>query len=278
MPELPEVECVRRTLEPAVLGRRVAQVRTTLPKLARPNPRALARGMGHRVIQALGRHGKLLIMHLDDGSFWTIHLGMTGQVILASQRPQAKHIHITVSFDDGGPRLYFRDPRQFGAMTHCPDQAALQAGPLANMGPDALGLGQEEFIERLAKRGGRLKSVLLDQRVLAGVGNIYADESLHMAGLHPLSRPSQLSAEDLGRLHQALQEVLRLSLKRGGSSVSNFVDARGRPGTFQHAHRVYRRTGQPCPVCAGIIQRTVVAGRSTHYCTQCQSRERSCKS
>ncbi len=271
MPELPEVECVRRTLEPDVLGRRVARVRTTLPKLARPNPRSLARGIGRRVVADTARHGKLLIMQLDNGSFWTIHLGMTGQLILAGSRPQVKHIHITVSFDDGGPRLYFRDPRQFGAMTYCADQEALQAGPLANMGPDALGMSRARFVERLGGRGGRLKSVLLDQRVLAGVGNIYADESLHMAGLHPLSRPKDLATEDLGRLHQALQKVLRAALKRGGSSVSNFVDAHGRPGTFQHAHRVYRRTGEPCPVCRQAVERIVVAGRSTHFCPTCQA-------
>ena len=148
----------------------------------------------------------------------------------------------------------------------------LDAGPLANMGPDALGIPLEVFLERLSGRGGKIKSLLLDQRVLAGVGNIYADESLHRAGLHPLSRPVDLSQEQLIGLHHHLQEILTEALARGGSSISNFVDAHGRPGTFQHAHRVYQRGGQACNECGCEIERIVVAGRSTHFCPHCQGK------
>ncbi len=270
MPELPEVECVRRTMAPGLVGRTPSTVRVGLAKLARPTPKAMSAGIRGRRITAVERHGKLLMLRLAGGGTWAIHLGMTGQVILARSRPRVKHVHITVGFDDAGPRLYFRDPRQFGFMAWCPDQAALQAGPLANMGPDALGMDQALFLERLAGRGGRLKSLLLDQRVLAGVGNIYADESLHRAGLHPLRRPVELTGAQLRNLHHHLQQTLAEALERGGSSVSNFVDAHGRPGTFQHAHRVYKRGGQPCPVCGATIERIVVAGRSTHFCPSCQ--------
>ena len=272
MPELPEVESVRRTLAPGLLGRTPTSVRVGLAKLARPTPQALSAGIRGQRIEAVERHGKLLMLRLANGSTWAIHLGMTGQVILAPERPQAKHVHITVGFDDDGPNLYYRDPRQFGFMAWCPDQAALEAGPLANMGPDALDLPVEVFVERLAKRGGKLKSVLLDQRVLAGVGNIYADESLHRAGLHPLASPKDLSPEQLANLHHHLQETLAESLARGGSSISNFVDAHGRPGTFQHAHRVYKRGGQACNECGCTIERIVVAGRSTHFCPHCQGK------
>lgn len=270
MPELPEVESVRRTLAPRLEGRIVSRVRVGLPKLARPSPGDLAAGIRGRMVQKIGRHGKLLILELDSGGFWTIHLGMTGQLILASQRPRAKHIHITISFADGGERLYYRDLRQFGALTFCPDAAALAAGPLANMGPDALGLERGRFVSRLASRRTPLKSLLLDQRVLAGVGNIYADEALHRAGLHPTSRPAELSSRQLNDLHRHLQQILAEALARGGSSVRNFVDAEGRPGTFQHALRVYRRTGQPCPACQTTIAKIVLAGRSTHFCPHCQ--------
>ncbi len=273
MPELPEVECVRRTLEPAVVGRRVSRVRVQKPKLARPSPRGLARGLGGREITATSRHGKLLILHLDDGGFWAIHLGMTGQVIMARKRPRADHIHITVSFSDKGPRLYYRDLRQFGFMAHCPDRADLEAGPLANYGPDALGLDLDTFVSSLARRTAPLKSLLLDQRILAGVGNIYADESLHRAGISPLARPRDLPAEKLAALHAAVQETLAEALAQGGSSVRNFVDARGRAGTFQHAHRVYKRTGHPCPRCGAAIERIVLGGRSTHFCPQCQHQD-----
>ncbi|MCF8032891.1 MAG: bifunctional DNA-formamidopyrimidine glycosylase/DNA-(apurinic or apyrimidinic site) lyase [Desulfarculaceae bacterium] len=270
MPELPEVESVRRTMSPGLLGRTPKSLRVGLAKLVRPTPKALSAGIRGREIERLERHGKLLMLKMAGSGVWAIHLGMTGQVILAETKPKVKHVHITVGFDDDGPNLYFRDPRQFGFMAWCPDRASLEAGPLANMGPDALGMDQALFLERLSGRGGKLKSLLLDQRVLAGVGNIYADESLHRAGLNPLSRPCDLSQEQLCNLHDHLQETLNEALARGGSSVSNFVDAHGRPGTFQHAHRVYKRGGQPCPACGAPIERIVVAGRSTHFCPHCQ--------
>lgn len=270
MPELPEVECVRRTLEPTVLNRQISRIRVEKLKLARPTPEALRKGLGGRTITATSRHGKLLILHLDDGGFWAIHLGMTGQVISAMEKPQADHIHITVSFKDKGLKLYYRDVRQFGYMAHSPDRAALEAGPLANFGPDALGLDLETFLTGLGKRSAPLKNLLLDQRILAGVGNIYADESLHRAGLSPLARPAGLPRQKLITLHEAVQETLAEALEKGGSSVRNFVDAEGRAGTFQEAHRVYKRTGCDCPRCGEDIQRIVLGGRSTHFCPECQ--------
>ncbi len=272
MPELPEVESVRRTLAPRIEGRTVSRVRIVLPKLARPSPQELSRGIRGKKVQKISRHGKLLILELDGGGFWTIHLGMTGQVILAQKRPQADHIHVTISFADGGERLYYRDLRQFGGMNYCPDRESLAAGPLANFGPDAMEITPREFCDRLAGRTAPLKSLLLDQRILAGVGNIYADEALHRAGLHPLARPKDLSDKRLQGLLAEVKETMAEALARGGSSVKNFVDARGRAGTFQHAHRVYRRTGQPCPACEAPIEKIVVAGRGTHFCPDCQGK------
>ncbi len=272
MPELPEVESVRQTLMPRILGRRVAKVSAAPGKLVRPDLASFRRGLVGRRVLASDRRGKLLILELEGGAYWTVHLGMTGQVIMAASRPRADHVHVTVEFDDQGERFFYRDVRRFGHLDFCPDRAALLAGPLANMGPDALGMAGGVFLERLAGRGAPLKGLLLDQRVLAGVGNIYADEALHRARLSPLCRASQVSGDDLLRLNQALQETLAESLAQGGSSVRNFVDAEGRPGTFQHAHRVYRRTGQACPTCGQPVEKIVLAGRSTHFCPNCQPR------
>ncbi len=271
MPELPEVECVRRTMAPKLKGRLIRSFSLSGPdKLARPDARTMRRGLVGRRVARVGRHGKLLILELDSGGLWTIHLGMTGQVIMADSRPKADHVHITVGFAGPGPRLYYRDMRKFGGMSYCPDREALMAGPLRNFGPDALLIGAEELAGRLAGRRAPIKSLLLDQRILAGVGNIYADEALHIAGIAPTAAPADLDHDQLLGLHRSVRETLLLALSRGGSSVRNFVDAEGRAGTFQHAHRVYRRTGQPCPVCGATIERTVLAGRSTHFCPVCQ--------
>jgi len=270
MPELPEVESVRRTLMPRILSRRMARVSAPQGKLIRPSHKAFCRGLVGRRVEGSERRGKLLSIHLEGGAYLAVHLGMTGQLIMAAQRPQADHIHVTIGFEDQGESLYYRDVRRFGFLAFCPDRAALLAGPLANMGPDALGLESGLFLERLAGRRVPLKSLLLDQRVLAGVGNIYADEALHRAGLSPLARGAEVGQADLLRLHACLQDTLVESLARGGSSVRNFVDAQGRPGTFQHAHRVYRRTGQPCPACGVAVEKIVLAGRSTHFCPRCQ--------
>lgn len=270
MPELPEVESVRRTLMPRIQGRRIVKVEAREGKLLRPGLGALRQGLTGRRVQGSDRRGKLLMLALEGGAYLAVHLGMTGQLIMAGQRPRADHIHVVMAFEDGGESLYYRDVRRFGFLAFCPDRASLLAGPLAKMGPDALGMAEALFVERLSGRKAPLKSLLLDQRVLAGVGNIYADEALHRAGLSPRARTAGLGREDLSRLHAALQQTLAESLALGGSSVKNFVDAQGRPGTFQEAHRVYRRTGQPCPTCGTPVEKMVLAGRSTHYCPRCQ--------
>jgi formamidopyrimidine-DNA glycosylase len=270
MPELPEVESVRRTLMPRIQGRRIARVNAPEGRLIRPSHKAFCQGLVGRRVEGSRRQGKLLMLELEGGAFLAVHLGMTGQLIMASHRPQADHLHVTIGFEDQGESLYYRDVRRFGFLAFCPDWAAVLAGPLANMGPDALGMESGLFVERVSGRKVPLKSLLLDQRVLAGVGNIYADEALHRAGLSPLARTADLAPADLRRLNEVLQETLAESLARGGSSVKNFVDAQGRPGTFQHAHRVYRRTGLPCPVCGQPVEKIVLAGRSTHFCPRCQ--------
>ena len=270
MPELPEVESVRRTLMPGILDRQVAEVVARPSRVVRPDPEGFRRGIvGRRVTGSL-RRGKLLVLTLEGGAFWAAHLGMTGQLILAPGRLEADHVHVRVVFADHGPCLHYRDPRKFGYLAYYADRDQLMAGLYGQMGPDALSIAPEDFVARLAGRKAPIKSLLLDQRRLAGVGNIYADESLHRAGIDPNRRPVDLSPDELLRLHAALRETLDEALAQGGSSVKNFVDAEGRAGTFQEAHRVYRRTGQPCPACGTLVERTVLGGRSTHFCPCCQ--------
>lgn len=270
MPELPEVESVRRTLMPGILDRQVAEVLAAPSRVLRPDLERFGRGLiGRRVTGSL-RRGKLLVLTLDGGAFWAVHLGMTGQLILAPGRLEANHVHARVVFADHGPSLHYRDLRKFGYLAFYADQAELMAGLYGQMGPDALTITGQEFAARLAGRKSPLKSLLLDQRRLAGVGNIYADEALHRAGIAPQRRPADLAPADLLRLHAALRQTLDEALAQGGSSVKNFVDAKGRAGSFQEAHRVYRRTGQPCPACGTPVQRMVLGGRSTHFCPSCQ--------
>jgi formamidopyrimidine-DNA glycosylase len=270
MPELPEVESVRQTLMPQIQGRVIAGVRVGQDRLARPDPRAFKRGLQGRRVEGSARRGKLLMLSLTGGAWLGVRLGMTGQLILAQGHLAADHVHVTISFDDHGPSLNYRDARRFGNLTFFPDAAALQAGALAKMGPDALGLAGDIFAARLAAKRSPIKAVLLDQAVLAGVGNIYADEALHRAGISPYARPAELAESQLLRLGAALQETLQEALAQGGSSVRNFIDAEGRAGTFQHAHRVYQRAGQPCPACGATVEKTVLGGRSTHFCPACQ--------
>lgn len=270
MPELPEVESVRRTLMPGILDRQVAEVVAPPSRVVRPDLASFRRGVVGRRVSGSLRRGKLLVLTLDDGAYWAVHLGMTGQLILAPGELAANHVHARVLFNDDGPSLHYRDLRKFGYLAYYADQGELMAGLYGQMGPDALTITAEEFVTRLAGRKSPIKSLLLDQRRLAGVGNIYADESLHRAGIDPNRRPVDLGPDDLRRLHAALRQTLDEALAQGGSSVKNFVDAAGRAGTFQEAHRVYRRTGQPCPACGALVERTVLGGRSTHFCPGCQ--------
>lgn len=270
MPELPEVESVRRTLMPRILSRRMARVSAPQGKLIRPSHKAFCRGLVGRRVEGSERRGKLLSIHLEGGAYLAVHLGMTGQLIMAAQRPQADHIHVTIGFEDQGESLYYRDVRRFGFLAFCPDRAALLAGPLANMGPDALGLESGLFLERLAGRRVPLKSLLLDQRVLAGVGNIYSDEALFLAGLHPLRPGAGLAPGEVAALVAAVEEVLGRAVARGGTTVSDYRDGLGREGRYAPQLKVYGREGLPCPACGRPIRRIRVRDRSACFCASCQ--------
>ena len=262
MPELPEVETVRRTVEPHLAGRSILAVRYFSPLAAGGLPDAMAQALAGRNILKLTRQGKYLIFHLDVG-WMTVHLRMTGKLLVDGEHTPWTRAEIEL---DNGHSLMFEDMRQFGRMLWSQDFPA----DVARLGPDALDLSALDFVALLRGRRGSLKPLLLNQRVLAGLGNIYVDEALHRARIHPLTNASQLTRMRLLRLHRAVAEVLAEALAAGGSSISDYVDAEGRRGWFQISHRVYGREGDPCSTCETPIRRIVVGQRGTHFCPRCQ--------
>jgi formamidopyrimidine-DNA glycosylase len=279
MPELAEVETVVRGLRP-LEGRRIVSVWLGKIDFIFEPQRLAALLPGKRLVSA-NRRGKLLLLELQpetpaetsgEALWLLIHLGMTGQLVLRDPaHPLAPHTHVRFALDDGR-ELRYVDIRRFGRMRVA--TAEELSAIIAPLGADPLEVSEEEFRRRLSASRARLKSVLLDQTVLRGLGNIYADESLWRAQLHPLRRGAELSGEELRRLWRSIREVAREAIRLRGTSVSDYVDANGQPGSYQKRLRVYRRAGRPCRRCGAPIARIVVAGRGSHFCPQCQPARR----
>ncbi|MEO8025419.1 MAG: bifunctional DNA-formamidopyrimidine glycosylase/DNA-(apurinic or apyrimidinic site) lyase [Bryobacteraceae bacterium] len=265
MPELPEVETVVRTLAPALIGRRIESARFTSRFVTPGNRDKLAGLVSSRTVRAIRRHGKFILIELasDAGTSGTlsIHLGMTGKLLVNGTI--GVHTHGVFQLDRG--ELHYEDIRQFGRIEWDPAR-------VGKLGPDALGLGLEVFCGLLRKRKSQIKPLLLNQTFVAGLGNIYVDEALFRAGIHPLAIASRVRAPRAAGLHEAIQDLLRLAIAHGGSSISDYVDAEGRKGGFQNLHQVYGREGQPCVQCGSPIRRIVVGQRGTHFCAKCQRR------
>jgi formamidopyrimidine-DNA glycosylase len=262
VPELPEVETVVRSIRPLV-GRRIASAEfRNLRVLRGGDPDRMAARLAGRRISTVKRYGKFIVASLDDGSYLMIHLGMTGKLLLGGVA--GKHTHAILTFDRGV--LLYDDSRQFG----CIELHEEFPQRVARLGPEPLEVTLEEFAAGMAGRKVAVKSLLLNQTFLRGVGNIYADEALFRAGIHPQARAGRIRGERVRRLWEALREVLTEAIEAGGSSISDYVDAEGRQGWFQFSHRVYGRTGEACVVCGGRIKRVVIGQRSSHYCGKCQ--------
>ena len=272
MPELPEVEVVRRGLEREVTGRDVTSVVVTGVRTVRRQPTVeLVARLRGATLGPAGRIGKFLLVPLDDGAeTLVIHLRMSGQLLLTSPDwPVARHTHAVLGLADGR-ELRFVDPRTFGELFVAPAPVAA----LAHLGPDPLSTGWSAAAlgRSLAGRKGRLKLLLMDQRFVAGIGNIYSDEALFEARLR-FDRPAgSLSGEEVGRLHRAVRSTLRQAVRFRGSSLrdAQYVDLFGAPGDYQSRHRVYGREGEPCPRCGGPVRRISLGGRSTFLCETCQ--------
>ena len=264
MPELPEVETVVRSIRPLV-GRRIVSAEfRNLRVLRGGDPDTMSARLAGRRITAVKRYGKFIVATLGGGGYLMVHLGMTGKLLLGGDT--GKHTHAIFTFDRG--MLLYDDSRQFGCIELSEDFPKR----VARLGPEPLEIGFEEFAAGLRKRKTRIKSLLLNQTFLRGIGNIYADEALFRAGIHPLALASRVKPDRARKLHQAIGEVLREAIAAGGSSISDYVDAEGRKGFFQISHRVYQRTGEPCTVCRTPIRRVVVTQRSSHFCPKCQKR------
>ena len=286
MPELPEVEVIRQSISPLLVGRRLKTITTTRSSTFFLTPPATLRRklVGRRAL-GLERRGKYLLVDLDDGARLLLHLGMTGQLFSSRARsprlvsaearsgvsrefvPDA-HTHLVIAFTDRGPDLVFRDVRKFGKVRWL---ATGKSDPrLDKLGPDALSVSGAHLYEATRRRSAPIKTVLLDQLVLAGVGNIYADEALFLAGQRPTRRARSLTRGDYDRLATSVHGVLEAGIAAGGSSIDDFVRPDGEDGGYQHNHRVYGRAGQPCSRCGMAIRRLVIGQRSSCFCPHCQ--------
>ena len=286
MPELPEVETVARGLQESVAGRRILSVRLGKTDFI-DDPAAVEQQVPGRQIEAVERYGKFMLLRLSrrgnaagnlengdaEAASLLVHLGMTGQLApCAAAQPSAKHTHVWFGLDDGR-ELRYTDPRRFGRMAYL--TGALLAEELTAFGADPLLVSVDEFASRIRSRKAQIKALLLDQSVLRGVGNIYADESLWRAKIHPARRGAALTKKQATTLRKVLQDVLRKAILARGSSISDFLDAEGQPGEYQRHHRAYGREGKRCLRCGWTIRRVIVAGRSSYFCPKCQPGPRS---
>lgn len=280
MPELPEVETVVRGLQVLLPGCTITGLRLGKTDFI-DDPARLEELLPGSRVSAVHRHGKFIVVHLEKSVraqavpnesplslHFIVHLGMTGQlIVLPASMPSALHTHAWISLDNDR-ELRFIDPRRFGRMLVLPEaQSESVLGPL---GLDPLEISVEEFQKRLVAKRARIKAVLLDQCMFRGMGNIYTDESLWRARIHPARLALSLRPNEASRLHGVMQKILLEAIRLGGSSISDYVNAEGQPGEFQIRHRVYQREGKKCSRCGALIRRIIVAGRSSYFCPRCQ--------
>ena len=263
MPELPEVETVVRTLGPHLIGQTIARAEFRSRFVTPGDREELGRRLVGRRIESIERRGKFIWMKLDTGHL-AVHLGMTGRLLFNGV--EGPHTHGRFELADA--LLLYDDIRQFGRIEWSegiPER-------IAALGPEPLEISLEDFVARLSARSTKVKPLLLNQSFLAGLGNIYVDEALHRASIHPNTASRGISRVRAAGLHQSIVEILRVAIEHRGSSISDYVDADGQRGGFQVLHQVYGREGEPCMRCGTPIRRIVVAQRGTHYCPQCQRR------
>jgi formamidopyrimidine-DNA glycosylase len=271
VPELPEVETVVRDLRPHLIGRRFTALRVSAKALRRRWAPSWTAKVLRRRVRAIGRRGKWILIDLE-GPWLVVHLGMSGQFTLVpATTPRENHTHLVFTLDAGRHELRFRDIRRFGSVTYYMDRQALDAHFVANrLGPEPFDVDAVSWRARLKATRRNLKAVLLDQTVVAGVGNIYADEALFEARLFPDQPAANLAARQAEALRRAMVSVLTRAIEGRGSTIRNYVGGSGLSGRFQEEHAAYGRTGAPCLRCRSPIVRIVLAGRATHYCPRCQ--------
>lgn len=272
MPELPEVETIKRDLKKQLIGKKITQIEIRLPRMIRKHSAAteVKQRLEGRIIVEMERRGKFLLCVLDSDDVLVLHLGMTGQLLYStSPRPfeADKYTHVIFHFDNAD-RLLFRDIRQFGQVFVISKR---QLEERLNLGPEPLStLFTEKELKRILRRPTKIKQLLMDQKRIAGIGNIYSDEILYSARIHPLRQASSLTQSDIHRLRTAILDVLKEGIALRGTSVDTYVDASGEKGKMQSRHQVYRKEGASCPRCQTTLQRIKIRGRSSYFCPRCQ--------
>ncbi len=273
MPELPEVETIVADLRPHLVGRTIIRCELRFPTIVRhPEPEEFVDSIVGLRITAVERRGKYIVIRGAGDVLLVVHLGMSGQLrIVDTEAPLIKHTHAVFDLEDGR-QLRYSDPRRFGRLLLGTETALLESGAMPRLGPEPIDpeFGAEELYRRFRKRKARLKAILLDQSTIAGVGNIYADESLHRARLRPDRLAGSLSRKSAQRLHESLRESLQVAIANRGSSVDTYRDAWGSMGTQQEKLLVYGRAGEPCFTCGRPLSLIRIAGRSTVFCRHCQ--------
>ncbi|MGB9698527.1 MAG: bifunctional DNA-formamidopyrimidine glycosylase/DNA-(apurinic or apyrimidinic site) lyase [Thermodesulfobacteriota bacterium] len=271
MPELPEVETIVRNLREKLIGLQIGEVKIFLKKCIQGSGVNFEKNLIGRRISAIERRGKYIIIHLDHDLALIIHLRMTGSLLfLTSAAPIDKHTHLIFTFLSPPWQLRFVDQRQFGRLCLAKKGEKGALNFLEKLGPEPLQISSRQFRKMIKGKRRIIKSLLLDQTFIAGVGNIYADEVLYRTGLHPRQKTEYLSPQRVEGLLKNLQALLRQAIRERGTSVRNYVDAQGVPGGFQKYLLVYGREGEKCSKCGAIILREKIAGRSTYYCPKCQ--------
>ncbi len=273
MPELPEVETIVRCLRPHLTGLRIEGLRVLLPALIREKERPHFEGLAGARIIALRRRGKMILIDCSGGRSLLFHLKMTGRLVVCPKKtPPDKHTHLIISFRRSGRDLRFQDIRKFGFVRLVETSRAAEAAELRRLGPEPFDLDAAGFRELLAGRHGRIKPLLLNQNVVAGIGNIYADEILFAARIHPQSEVQSLSRRSIVRLWRAVPLILEKAIRFKGTSVRDYRDGEGLEGAFQNHLCVYGREALPCPRCGRAIRRLRISGRSSFFCPSCQRR------
>lgn len=272
MPELPEVETIKRSLENKLVGREITGVNVYLPKIIRlEDPQKFKRQILGKKITGLSRRGKYLLVRLTGGLTLVIHLRMTGRLLYMSPSCPVKHTHVIFKFENG-KELHFIDVRQFGRIILTPSDNLHMVPGLKDLGVEPLSDNfTSNFLRReLRKHRTKIKSLLLDQTFIAGLGNIYADEALHRARINPARTASSLNPREVTNLYHAIRDVLREGIENRGTTFRDYVDGDGRAGNYGELLRVYGREGQPCLECKTIISKVKLGGRSTYFCPRCQ--------
>jgi len=266
MPELPEVETIVRGLAPRLTGLNISEIKLQLASLLKGTRRSELKKLSGKRIIGLWRRGKIIIIECEGGMSLVFHLKMTGNLLFSNRKSKLdKHTHLIITFKNQPKKLCFRDVRKFGCFYLLPTSKVFRSSPLSNLGPEALEIDLNDFLALFKNRQARIKNLLLDQGFIAGIGNIYANEILFQAKIHPLRLASQLGTQELKRLN-----VLLKAIESKGSSIRNYIDVDGRQGSFQDYHQVYGRESFSCPHCGQKIKRIHQGGRSSFFCPRCQ--------